>query len=80
MYYTPIVAAIAVGASLVAAAPIESRTGYAMDYTVPGGDVTILSYALTLEYLERKFYSEGLAMFSKEDFENAGFSDTFLIT
>lgn len=73
MRYSFLVAAFAAGASLVAAAPIEER----QTYTVPGGDVTILNYALTLEYLERKFYMEGLAQFSHDDFVDAGFPDPF---
>lgn len=43
----------------------------------PGGDVTILNYALTLEYLERKFYQEGLANYTAKDFKAAGCKDTF---
>lgn len=43
----------------------------------PGGDIDILNYALTLEYLERKFYQEGLANYTKDDFCNAGFEDSF---
>ncbi|ROW01398.1 hypothetical protein VPNG_07579 [Cytospora leucostoma] len=39
----------------------------------PGGDVTILNYALTLEYLERKFWQDGLAKFNDESFLKAGF-------
>lgn len=62
---------------LVAAASNEERGPTAVDYTVPGGDVTILNYALTLEYLERKFYMEGLAQFSQADFVNADFLDPF---
>lgn len=77
MHYSSIIASIAAGASLIAAAPIESCDSYAVDYTVPGGDATILNYALTLEYLERKFYSEGIAMFKKEKFAEAGFPDPF---
>ncbi len=72
MRYAAIFAAFAAGASLVAAAPTEERS-----YTITGGDVTVLNYALTLEYLERKFYMEGLAQFKQQDFIDAGFPDPF---
>lgn len=42
-----------------------------------GGDVTILNYALTLEYLERKFYYEGLQNYSEKAFHEAGFKNGF---
>lgn len=66
------------GASLVLGAPIEERQTYAMDFAAPpGGDITILNYALTLEYLERKFYQEGLANYTQAQFVAAGFPDPF---
>ncbi len=40
-------------------------------------DGIILNYALTLEYLERKFYQEALAKFSRHDFKKAGYADPF---
>lgn len=39
----------------------------------PPTDVEILNYALTLEYLERDFYKQALAKFSKHDFHHAGY-------
>ena len=37
----------------------------------------ILNYALTLEHLEDKFYREGLANFTEDQFAAAGFDSTF---
>ncbi|KAH6998090.1 ferritin-like domain-containing protein [Ilyonectria sp. MPI-CAGE-AT-0026] len=54
-------------------APLEKRAVAAP----PGGDVAILNYALTLEFLERKFYMEGVKKFTESDFCNAGFDKEF---
>lgn len=40
-------------------------------------DGVILNYALTLEYLERAFYRDGLANYTQEEFVAAGFKDPF---
>lgn len=40
-------------------------------------DTDILNYALTLEYLERKFYKDGLKNFTEKDFTGAGFTKDF---
>jgi len=75
MRFTSVLPVLAAG--LVAAAPLESRDTVE-DYNVPpGGDVTILNYALTLEYLERNFYMGGLANFTNAQFVAAGFPDPF---
>ncbi|KAI9802546.1 MAG: hypothetical protein M1833_001618 [Piccolia ochrophora] len=59
--------ALATGFSI--ASPVQKRQ--AVD------DFLILNYALTLEYLERKFYQEGIANYSQADFVAAGFPDPF---
>jgi len=61
-------------ASLAIAAPTEKRSDFAAP---PGGDVAILNYALTLEFLERAFYGGGLSKFTQADFVAAGFADPF---
>ncbi|KAF2814756.1 uncharacterized protein BDZ99DRAFT_434565 [Mytilinidion resinicola] len=40
-------------------------------------DADILNYALTLEHLEDKFYREGLANFTQQQFADAGYDATF---
>lgn len=67
------IATIVVAASFVSAGPIIKRQNAAPAIT----DVDILNYALTLEHLEDKFYRDGLANFTQEDFVNAGFADPF---
>ncbi|KAK2020331.1 hypothetical protein LZ32DRAFT_21314 [Colletotrichum eremochloae] len=55
----------AASAISVLGAPLEKKANYD---PLPGGDSTILNYALTLEYLERAFYGLGLQLFSESDF------------
>jgi len=38
--------------------------------------LTILNYALSLEYLEAEFYKQGLAKFNESDFTNGGFNSS----
>ncbi|KAK6226939.1 hypothetical protein QIS74_00494 [Colletotrichum tabaci] len=60
----------AASAASVLGAPLEKRANYD---PLPGGDSTILNYALALEYLERAFYGEGLKNYTEAEFcEYAG--------
>ncbi|KAJ0159147.1 hypothetical protein CTA2_10235, partial [Colletotrichum tanaceti] len=69
MRTSSIILAVASAASVLGA-PLEKRANYD---PLPGGDSTILNYALTLEYLERAFYAQGLKNFTEADFcEYAG--------
>lgn len=56
------------------ASPVVKKANYD---PLPGGDIDILNYALTLEYLERKYYREGLANYTEADFLGAGFTQDF---
>jgi hypothetical protein len=60
--FLDLITALATGASLVFAAPIEKRSA-----------VTDLD----IQYPERKFYMEGLQKFQHSDFVNAGFPGPF---
>lgn len=73
-FSTTIAAALAI--ALTFASPIEVQKRHTV-YTPKVDDGIILNYALTLEYLERKFYQEALQKFSRDDFKHAGFADPF---
>ncbi|KAI6717179.1 hypothetical protein PZA11_001719 [Diplocarpon coronariae] len=64
---------IAALAAIATANPVITRRQAEAAIT----DVGILNYALTLEHLEDKFYREGLANYTQEDFVKAGFADPF---
>lgn len=61
-------------ASLALASPVVKKANYD---PLPGGDIDILNYALTLEYLERKFYRDGLAKYTEAQFLEAGCEANF---
>lgn len=61
-------------ASLALGSPVVKKSNYD---PLPGGDIDILNYALTLEYLERKFYRDGLAKYTEAQFLEAGCEANF---
>lgn len=69
-----VAAALVFGLTFASPIEVEKRTTV---YTPKVDDGIILNYALTLEYLERKFYQEALQKFSRNDFKKAGFADPF---
>lgn len=71
-FSSTVAASLAVGLSIASPIEIQKRVS-----TPKVDDGIILNYALTLEYLERAFYREGLANFTKKDFVAAGFEDPF---
>jgi hypothetical protein len=71
-YSTLLMALAATGPSI--ASPLAKR---ANSSALPVQDVDILNYALSLEYLESKFYEEGLNNYTEQDFRNAGYNDSF---
>ncbi|CAL8577416.1 hypothetical protein XPA_003245 [Xanthoria parietina] len=69
---------LALAASLAVSVVQSSPLGKRHVVSTPVvNDGIILNYALTLEYLERKFYMEGLANYTRDDFVKAGFEDPF---
>lgn len=72
-FSSTVAAVLAVGLSVASPVELEKRTVS----TPKVNDVDILNYALTLEYLERKFYCEGISLFTQQDFIKAGFADPF---
>lgn len=68
-FSSAVAAALAVGFSLASPTEHEKR----VVYTPKVNDAVILNYALTLEFLERKFYCEGLSRFTEAQFVKAGF-------
>lgn len=77
MRQSTLITVLAGAASTIAVPLLDKRADF---NAPPGGDITILNYALTLEYLERKFYQEGVANYTKEDFCNAGLPEVSLPT
>jgi len=73
--YFPTAATALLVAGLSAASPIEKRNHIIFPPVVDDG--IILNYALTLEYLERKIYQEGIANYSQAEFVHTGFADPF---
>ncbi|MCJ1364532.1 hypothetical protein MMC16_003643 [Acarospora aff. strigata] len=71
MKFSQSVVALVAAAGLSTASPVVKRQEYSVT------DVDILNYALTLEHLEDKFYREGLANYTQEQFAAAGFDETF---
>lgn len=69
-----VAAALVFGLTFASPIEVEKRTTVS---TPKVDDGIILNYALTLEYLERKFYQEALQKFSRDDFKKAGFADPF---
>lgn len=71
MLFTLVLATV-LGSHLCISSPVVKRV---VEPVVDDG--IILNYVLTLKYLERAFYRDGLAMFTRQDFNVAGYPDPF---
>ena len=65
---------IALGAGLVGAAVLTTKSKAQTDTTASAGDIQVLNYALALEHLEANFYTRGLERFNAESFNQASFA------
>jgi hypothetical protein len=74
MHSSTLLLAAAVAITSVHGAPLDERANFE---PLAGGDIDILNYALTLEYLERCFYADGLANYTEAMFMAAGYDATF---
>jgi hypothetical protein len=63
----------AVLGSAAATTILSAQQGTTQATPSPANDLNILNYALTLEYLEATFYTEGLQRFSSNEFTQANF-------
>ncbi|THG99394.1 hypothetical protein EW026_g2949 [Hermanssonia centrifuga] len=79
--FTPSFILIALCSQLASAAPYVSKTLHSSDTSswtsltnsTTVNDTQIAQFALSLEYLESAFYSQGLSQFNDSDFQNSGF-------
>ncbi|PSR74736.1 hypothetical protein PHLCEN_2v9615 [Hermanssonia centrifuga] len=79
--FTPSFILIALCSRLASAAPYVSKTLHSSDTSswtsltnsTTVNDTQIAQFALSLEYLESAFYSQGLSQFNDSDFQNSGF-------
>ncbi|KAL8868844.1 MAG: hypothetical protein Q9174_004714 [Haloplaca sp. 1 TL-2023] len=69
--------AASLAVSAVQASPLVVKRNDGPVKTPVVDDGIILNYALTLEYLERKFYMDALANYTQAEFVAAGFEDPF---
>lgn len=87
MFFTQATIILFASSCLVFGAPVlekradvtdgECCQAYNLWFSLTYDPADILNYALTLEHLEDKFYREGLANFTKEQFASAGFDSSF---
>ena len=76
-FASTLAASLAVSAVQASPLVVKRNNGNGPVSTPSVDDGDILNYALTLEYLERKFYMDALANYTQAEFVAAGFEDPF---